>query len=58
MTLPVVSTKWIQRDKGINRIWPLAEGGIIHFDGSITKHDGHIPLSGGGDGCEFYFPSF
>lgn len=57
MTPPVVSTKWIQRDKGINRIWPLAAGGIIHFDGSITKHDRHSPLSGGGDGSQFYFLS-
>lgn len=46
VTLAVVLTKWIQRDKGINRIWPLAARGIIHFDGSIIKHDGHIPLSG------------
>lgn len=51
VTPPVVSTKWIQRDNGINRIWPPGAGGIIHFDGRITKHDGHILLSGNsGDG--------
>lgn len=51
VTPPVVSTKWIQRDNGINRIWPPGAGGIIHFDGRITKHDGHIPLRGNsGDG--------